>query len=74
MVGWLDSNPTRRKTKRGINKFINNWLAGAQDRGCSNNRGADQYQSRASQMLEQSYDMMDNWARKKEMEEHGDDN
>lgn len=32
MIAWLDSNPTRRKTKRGITKFINNWLSGEQDK------------------------------------------
>lgn len=33
MAAWLDSNPTRRKTRKGINRFINNWLSGEQDRG-----------------------------------------
>lgn len=33
MVGWCDNNPRRRKTKSGIRRFINNWLAGAQDKG-----------------------------------------
>ena len=33
MKGWLDSNPTKRKTKRGISRFINSWLARAQDSG-----------------------------------------
>lgn len=33
MRGWLDSNPSRRKTKRGINRFITSWLAKEQDRG-----------------------------------------
>lgn len=33
MAAWLDSNPTRRKTRRGITKFINNWLSREQDRG-----------------------------------------
>ena len=33
MIAWLDSNPTRRKTKRGITKFINGWLSREQDRG-----------------------------------------
>lgn len=33
MRGWLDSNPTRRKTKRGIGRFITNWLAREQDKG-----------------------------------------
>lgn len=31
MKGWLDSNPTRRKTVKGIRRFINNWLSKAQD-------------------------------------------
>lgn len=33
MVGWLDANPNRRKTKNGIKRFINNWLSKEQDRG-----------------------------------------
>ncbi len=32
MIGWCDANPTKRKTRRGIAKFINSWLAKAQDR------------------------------------------
>lgn len=31
MIGWLDSNKANRKTKRGINKFINGWISRAQD-------------------------------------------
>lgn len=41
MKGWLDNNPTKRKTKRGINRFINNWLSKAQDRGGSNKNKND---------------------------------
>ena len=33
MKGWLNSNPTKRKTKSGINRFINSWLAREQDKG-----------------------------------------
>lgn len=33
MAGWLDSNPRRRKTARGIRQFITSWLAREQDRG-----------------------------------------
>ena len=33
MRGWLLSNKERRKTKRGISRFITNWLAREQDRG-----------------------------------------
>lgn len=32
MYGWIDANPTRRKTKRGIKRFINNWLSKEQDK------------------------------------------
>lgn len=31
MKGWLDSNPTKRKTIKGVRRFINNWLAKSQD-------------------------------------------
>ncbi len=33
MVGWLDANQNRRKTRKGIKRFINNWLSTEQDRG-----------------------------------------
>lgn len=32
MKGWLDSNGRRRKTKSGIKRFINSWLAREQDK------------------------------------------
>lgn len=28
---WLDANPTKRKTSKGMKRFINNWLSRAQD-------------------------------------------
>ncbi len=33
---WLLSNPTKIKTKRGMPKFINNWLSRTQDKGGNN--------------------------------------
>lgn len=33
MRGWLLTNPAKRKTKRGINRFINSWLSREQDKG-----------------------------------------
>lgn len=33
MAGWCDANPQKRKTKGGIQRFINGWLAKEQDRG-----------------------------------------
>ena len=35
MESWLDANPSRRKTKAGIKRFINSWLSRAQDQGGS---------------------------------------
>ena len=32
MKGWLIANPSKRKTKKGILRFINSWLAKEQDR------------------------------------------
>ena len=32
MAGWAHGNPTKRKTRRGISKFINTWLAKEQDK------------------------------------------
>lgn len=33
MIGWLNANPSRRKTKTGIRSFINSWLAKTQNSG-----------------------------------------
>ena len=33
MKGWLDGNPSGKKTRRGIVRFITGWLAREQDKG-----------------------------------------
>ena len=33
MAGWSDANPTKRKTKSGVKRFINSWLSKTQDSG-----------------------------------------
>lgn len=33
MQAWSDANPSKRKTKRGVERFIVNWLSREQDRG-----------------------------------------
>jgi len=35
MKGWCDSNPSKRKTKNGILRFVNSWLSREQDKGPS---------------------------------------
>lgn len=43
MVGWLDANPARRKTRRGVKSFITGWLNRSQDSGKGyNQRGQSQ--------------------------------
>jgi hypothetical protein len=33
MVAWCEANPTRRKTRKGVQKFITGWLSREQDSG-----------------------------------------
>jgi len=55
MKGWCTANPTRRKTKRGILKFINNWLSTEQDKGGTRNgRKNDQHGGNVSESPEPS--------------------
>jgi hypothetical protein len=35
MESWCDANPAKRKTIKGIKRFVNSWLARAQDKGGS---------------------------------------
>lgn len=41
MKGWLLADPTRRKTMRGVRKFIANWLDRDQNRGGSRPAGSN---------------------------------
>ena len=48
MKGWADANPSKRKTRGGIKRFINGWLAKEQDKyhgpqGGGQNGAASQY-------------------------------
>lgn len=38
MASWCDANPTKRKTRRGIEKFINGWLNRSQKDGQQNSK------------------------------------
>lgn len=41
MMGWLDANPTKRKTRSGMMRFATNWLSKQQDKGGSNAAGSN---------------------------------
>ncbi len=51
MRGWLNANPTKRKTIRGIGRFINTWLSREQDRGGKPNRSNSQ-KSQGNELLD----------------------
>lgn len=56
MKGWLLSNPAKRKTKRGIKRFINGWLSREQDRGKSAYRqegNGTAYKERIAELIEE---------------------
>ena len=65
MRGWCDANPSRRKTKTGIRRFINSWLSREQDRG---GRAKSQPSNGSTaQKLDDFYDMAAEWAASEEV-------
>lgn len=48
MKGWLLHNPKKRKTKAGVMRFVNGWLAREQDRGGSKINGGTNNEFRPS--------------------------
>jgi len=49
MRSWCLSNPKKRKTKRGITRFVNSWLAREQDRGYRRSDDNNSHQQRQSE-------------------------
>jgi hypothetical protein len=41
-LGWVDANPHKRKTARGMKKFLYGWIARENDRGKHNGNGRQQ--------------------------------
>lgn len=59
MRGWLLGNPTKRKTRTGIKRFITSWLAREQDRGrpTAQRQPYAQTQSKTALAGDASYDI-----------------
>jgi len=57
MRAWLDANPTRRKTERGMRRFVVSWLSKSQDRGGSFGRGRDGRKSVGDSFVDLARDM-----------------
>ncbi|MDO4301811.1 MAG: hypothetical protein Q4D26_10520 [Clostridia bacterium] len=55
MKGWCIATPEKRKTKRGIRRFINSWLAKEQDKGGTNNyiSRKNEYSDRLNELLQE---------------------
>ncbi len=49
MRSWCLSNPKKRKTRRGITRFVNSWLAREQDKGYRRPADNSSYQQRQSE-------------------------
>lgn len=69
MRAWLDANPQRRKTAKGIKRFITGWLEREQNRS-RQGKGVETYQNKTAVMLEDSYQMMQEWANEMEAKKH----
>lgn len=41
MSGWLDANPQKRKTRKGVKRFVNSWLSREQDKGGNRQYGTN---------------------------------
>lgn len=56
MRGWCLGNPSKRKTKSRVNRFINSWLSREQNRG-GGNGGNKNNNSRVSESSEYAYNL-----------------
>ena len=45
MIVWLNANPQRKKTRKGIDRFINTWLSREQDKGGMYRSGSRQQEA-----------------------------
>lgn len=61
MIAWLESNPTKKKTRRGITRFINSWLSRTQDRG--GNRTGQQAEMVPATEHNSYYDIMEEYSK-----------
>lgn len=55
MRSWCLSNPNKRKTKRGITRFVNSWLTREQDKGYRRPADNSSYQQRQSESTAGGY-------------------
>ncbi len=56
MRGWCLSNPHKRKTRRGITRFVNSWLAREQDKGYRATGNTANYTAKSADVEKSRYD------------------
>lgn len=66
MKGWLDSNPSRRKTKAGVKRFITGWLSKEQDKGGRKPTGARQDFQPTEDRIKKNNDWLDEFLKSQE--------
>lgn len=71
MKGWLDANPTKRKTRSGILRFCNSWLSRTQDKPHISIKPDKKLQTKFHN-LEQRDDDLEEYARQKMLKELGE--
>ncbi len=69
MKAWLESNPTRRKTKSGINRFVTNWLSRAQNNSGSSSNNNNSF-SKVSNINSNSDSMQEVEEAEEEKQKH----
>lgn len=55
VIAWCYSNPTKRKTHRGVSRFINSWLDRAQNQGVTYRQVQQRPESEAEGTAKQQY-------------------
>jgi hypothetical protein len=59
MRGWSLSNPEKRKTRRGVARFVNGWLSREQDSGGGNGANGGGGGNKFNRIQKNDYDMAD---------------
>lgn len=65
IVGWCDANPSRRKTRSGAKRFLNNWLSRAQNQARPS-AGTKKTGSAYIDAINNRMDVVDEWYRKRQ--------
>lgn len=55
---WLIDNPARRKTARGMTRYLGNWLGRAQDQCSRRGPSAAPFRNSAERIMDQVYDAL----------------